>query len=104
MFADGCSRSASMNGQPSRPARRAPTVDLPLPDTPATITIIAPRLRLVSGPQPEWRGTNRDQDERAPQDAGVPAKHAPHAGGDGPPITPREQEGEPSDDDPHPCA
>src|SRR5260221_5225826 len=98
MFADGCSRSASMNGQPSRPARRAPTVDLPLPDTPATITIIAPRLRPVSGPQPEWRVTIGDQDERVPADAGVPANHAPHVVADAARIALPGQDGAPGDD------
>src|SRR5579859_6208514 len=38
-FAAGWKSSASANRQPSRPASSAPTVVLPLPDTPATITI-----------------------------------------------------------------
>ena len=38
-FAAGWKSSASANGQPRRPASIAPTVVLPLPETPATITI-----------------------------------------------------------------
>src|SRR5438874_4893656 len=38
-FAAGWKSSASANRQPRRPASRAPTVVLPLPETPATITI-----------------------------------------------------------------
>src|SRR6266851_3422406 len=87
-----------------RTARRAPTVDLPLPDTPATITIIAPRLRPVSGPQPEWRVTIGDQDERVPEDAVVPANHALHVVEDAARIAPGEQDGEPGDDDRDHCA
>ena len=51
MFASGCSRSPSVNGQPSRPASSAPTVDLPLPETPATITITA-HGPGAAGPRP----------------------------------------------------
>jgi hypothetical protein len=40
-FAAGWKESPSANGQPARFATRLPTVVLPLPDTPATITIIA---------------------------------------------------------------
>src|SRR5262245_49215576 len=38
-FASEWKSSASANGQPRRPASIAPTVVLPLPETPATITI-----------------------------------------------------------------
>src|SRR5436190_6110313 len=38
-FAAGWNSSASAKRQPRRPASSAPTVDLPLPDAPATITI-----------------------------------------------------------------
>src|ERR1700722_4733385 len=44
MFAAGCRASASVKGQPSLPASSEPTVDLPLPDTPATTTIMAASL------------------------------------------------------------
>src|ERR1700691_1658221 len=49
MFAAGCRASASVKGQPSLPASSEPTVDLPLPDTPATTTIMTVSL---SGPGP----------------------------------------------------
>src|ERR1700689_4417908 len=41
MFAAGWNVSASANRHPRRPASSAPTVVLPLPDTPATIRIIS---------------------------------------------------------------
>ncbi len=44
MFAAGWNASASAKRQPRRPASMLPTVVLPLPDTPATITIIAASL------------------------------------------------------------
>src|SRR5579872_7333662 len=42
-FAAGWNASASANCQPRRPASSAPTVVLPLPDTPATMRIMALR-------------------------------------------------------------
>src|ERR1700722_1532221 len=52
MFATECRASASVKGQPSLPASREPTVDLPLADTPATTTIMAASLPGPSaGPQ-----------------------------------------------------
>src|ERR1700684_4502900 len=42
MFAAGWNSPASANRQPSRAASIAPTVVLPLPDTPATMRIIGP--------------------------------------------------------------
>src|SRR6266545_7661003 len=54
MFAAGCSASASVKGQSILPASREPTVDLPLPDTPATTTIMAVSLPAPRRACPPW--------------------------------------------------
>src|SRR5580765_4127913 len=51
MLAAACRSSPSSNSQPSSRASREPIVDLPLPATPATTTIIEPEpLSLVGQP------------------------------------------------------
>ena len=52
-FAAGWNASASANRHPRRPASSAPTVVLPLPDTPATIRIIS--LASLEGAQSRMR-------------------------------------------------
>src|SRR6185312_13724181 len=49
MLAAECRSSPSSNSQPSCPASREPIVDLPLPATPATTTIIEPEPPSLVG-------------------------------------------------------
>src|SRR5262249_27793868 len=98
-FAAGCSRSPSVNGQPSRPATSAPTVDFPDPDTPATITITVPGLRPISRLQPKGRVAIRNQDERIRQHPVVPADHAFDEVEQAARVNAGEQDREPDEDD-----
>src|SRR5581483_6351195 len=55
MLPGGCSASPSSKAQPSWAAITAPMVDLPLPDTPAMMTIIDARPLTGSLPKPRVR-------------------------------------------------
>src|SRR5215470_9436241 len=99
MFAAGCSWSPSVKGQPSRLATRAPTVVLPLPDTPATITITGACCAARSLAQAERRIPVGDENERVPGDAVVPSDDSLHEVEDPARVVPSEHDREPRHDD-----